>query len=155
MSDLKNGNLVLGLLCLTLMGCSTSLWEPPIEQWFELQFSVDGKVDIQFRVPPAEAKAELFETQFISTVPEPTQTMLFANYDPGKWSNRGLLLTSIAATIFRLEPSSSPGSSLSLEDIKNDIYLSRPDASKAFDILGEVTFNDRQWLRINLINGYN
>lgn len=150
----KSGKILLVALCLALISCSAALWEPPMEQWPELLFSIDGKVDIQLRVPPADMKEELSESQFISTVLEPTQNMFFALYDPGNWSNRGLLLTTISGTAFRLESNSGQSSSLILDDIKNDIYLSRPDASKEFDISGKVTFNDRQWLRINLIGGH-
>ncbi len=124
------------------------------DKWPELHFIVDGKVEIQFRVPPAKAKAELFEPQFISTVLDPTQTMMFASYDPGSWSNRGLLLTSITATVFRLEPNPYQESALTLGDIKNDIYLSRADSAEEFDIGEEITVNNRRWARVNLIGGY-
>lgn len=143
-----------GLLCLTLLNCSSFQREPTVEKWPELHFIVDGKVEIQFRVPPAKAEAELFEPQFISTVIDPIQRMAIASYDPGSWSNRGLLLTNIAGTIFRLEPNQDQDNSLTLEDLKDDIYLSHEDAAKHFDIAGEYTFNDRRWLRVNLIGSY-
>jgi len=136
------------------MSCSSTQKEPQIDEWPELHFIVDGRFEVQFRVPPAKAKAELFEPQFISTVPDPTQRMVFASYDPGSGSNRGILLTSIAATVFRLEPSEVQETPRTLEDIKKHIYLSRSDAAKEFDIAEELTVNDRQWARINLIGGY-
>ena len=142
------------LFCLVLTNCSTSQWEPPVEQWPELQFIIDGKVEIRFVVPPAKAEAELFEPQFISTSPELIQTMLFASYDPGWGRNRGLLLTRITSTVIRVEQKLGHESEPSLEYIKNDIYLARPDAARKFEIVGEVAFNNQPWLRVNLISGY-
>jgi hypothetical protein len=154
MSVLKRKTITVCLFCLLLANCSTLQREPPVEQWPELQFIIDGKVEIRFVVPPAKAEAELFEPQFISTSSELTQTMLFASYDPGWGKNRGLLLTSITSTIIRIEQKLASNPLPSLEYIKNDIYLSRDDAAREFEIVGEVAFNDQPWLRVNLISGY-
>ena len=142
------------LVCLAFLSCCASRRDAPIDQWFEMDFIVDGRADIQFIVPPAKAGGELFEPQFISTVPDPVQSMLYASYDPGSWDNRGLLLTSITSTIFRIEPKLNDESTPSLDYIKNYIYLSRADAKKEFDIVGQVIFDNYSWLRVNLISGY-
>ena len=154
MFGLRRKTIIMFLFCLVLINCSTSQWEPPVEQWPELQFIVDGKVEIRLVVPPAKAEAELFEAQFISTWPESIQTMLFASYDRGWGRNRGLLLTSITSTIIRIEQKLESDPKSSLEYIRNDVYLSQDDAAREFEIVGEVAFNDHPWLRVNLISGY-
>ena len=154
MSSLKSRTFIACFFFLVLLDCSAAQREIPLEQWPELQFIVDGRVEIRFVVPPAKAEPELFEPQFISTYSESTQTMLFANYDPGKGRDRSLLLTSITATIIRIEKKPSHELMPSLDYIKNEIYFTRADAEKEFDIVGEVSFNDQPWLRVNLIRGY-
>jgi len=119
-----------------------------------MDYMVDGRADIQFLVPPAKAGDELFEPQFISTVPEPIQSILFAMYDPGSWNNRGLLLTRITSTIIRIEREFDDEPAPTLDYIKNDIYLARDDAEQKFDIVGEVKFDNYSWFRVNLIGGY-
>lgn len=154
MASLKTRTIVVCFLCLAFLSCCASRRDAPIDQWFEMDFIVDGRADIQFLVPPAKAGKELFELQFISTVPEPVQSMLYASYDPGSWGNRGLLLTSITSTVFRIEPKLDDESTPSLDFIKSYIYLSRTDAQKEFDIVGQDDFNNHSWLRVNLISGY-
>ena len=136
------------------MSCSFAEKDKPIDQWLEMEFIVDGRVDIQFIVPPARASADMFEPQFISTSVEPVQTMLFASYDPGSGRDRDILLTSITSTIVRIEQKLNQESAPSLDYIKNEIYLSRADAKKKFEIFGEVEFDNQSWLRVNIIGGY-
>ena len=154
MTSMKSITAVTCCLSLALLTCCASRSDAPINQWYEMDYSVDGRVDIQFVVPPAKAKDELFETQLISTVPDPIQTMLFAHYDPGSWSNRDLLLTRITSTIIRVEREPYDESELTLDYIKNQVYLARDDAKEEFDIVGKVDFDNYSWLRVNLISGY-
>ena len=154
MTSLKSRTIVMCFLCLAFLSSCASQRDAPINQWFKMDYIVDGRVDIQFIIPPAKAGAELSEPQFISTVPEPGQSMLFASYDPGSWGNRGLLLTRITSTIIRIEREFDDEPAPSLDYIRNDIYLSRDDAKKKFDIMGEVYFDNYSWLRVNLISGY-
>jgi hypothetical protein len=153
-SNLKRKTPVVCFLLFALMSCSVTQKEVPTEQWLEMEFIVDGRVDIRAIVPPAKLGTESIEPQFISTSLESTQTMLFASYDPGRGRNRDLFLTRITSTVIRIEPKSSHESEPSLEFIKNEIYLSRADAARQFEIVGEVAFNDHPWLRVNLIGGY-
>ncbi|MDH4020817.1 MAG: hypothetical protein OEU84_14580, partial [Xanthomonadales bacterium] len=111
-------------------------------------------IDIQLMVPPAEAEAEMSEPQFINSSSESFERLFIASYDPGWGRNRGLLLTKFASSLKRIEPKLVPESGLSLEYIKNNVYLARDDAAKEFDIVGEVIFNDQPWLRVNLIGGH-
>ena len=154
MISLKSRTIVMCFLCLAFLSCCASQRDAPINQWLKMDYIVDGRVDIQFIVPPAKAGEELFEPQFISTVPDPIQSILFASYDPGSWGNRGLLLTRITSTIIRIEREFNDEPTPSLDYIKNDIYLARDDAKKKFDIVGEVKFDNYSWLRVNLIGGY-
>ena len=154
MISLKNRTIVTCLLCLALLSSCASRRDAPISQWLEMDYIIDGRADIQFIVPPAEAGEELFEPQFISTVPDPIQSILFASYDPGSWGNRGILLTRITSTIIRIEREFNNEPAPSLDYIKNDIYLARADAKKEFDIVGKVKFDNYSWLRVNLIGGY-
>ena len=154
MTSLSSRKIVMCFLCLAFLNCCASQRDAPINQWLKMDYIVDGRADIQFLVPPAKAGEELFEPQFISTVPDPIQSMLYASYDPGSWGNRGLLLTSITSTIFRIEPKLNEESTPSLDYIKNYIYLSRADAQNEFDIVGQVKFENYSWLRVNLISGY-
>ena len=154
MTNPKSRKIVMYFLCFAFLSCCASSRDAPIDQWLMMDYIVDGRVDIQFIVPPAKAGEELFEPQFISTVPEPDQIILFASYDPGSWGNRGLLLTRITSTIFRIEREFDDEPAPSLDYIKNDIYLSRDDAKKEFDIVGQVNFGNYTWLKVNLIGGY-
>ena len=142
------------VFCLALIGCSALYRDVPMTEWLNIEFIIDSKVDVQLMVPPERAETEPLGPQFISTLSEPIQTLIFSYYDPGIGRDRDLLLTRITSTIFRIEQKPTGESGLSLEDVKNNIYLSRDDAKKHFDIVGEVTFNDHPWLRVNLISGY-
>lgn len=146
--------LIGGFLCLAVLSCGATYRYVPVDQWFGMEFIIDGRVDIQLSVPPGKAEAELTEPQFISTSPESFQTIFFASYDPGWGRNRGLLLTRFASSIIPIEVTQRLESDPSLEYIKNKVYLSRDDAAKEFDIFGEVIFNDQPWLRVNLVSGY-
>jgi len=135
-----------------LNGCAVQK-DAPMEQWFELEFIVDGKVDIQLAVPPAKAEEQLFEPQFITSSLDSYERLFIADYDPGWGRDRDLLLSGFASNIRRVDLGLSNSSDLSLEYIKNNEYLARPNASELFEIVGEVTFNERAWLHVNLIGG--
>jgi hypothetical protein len=75
------------------------------------------------------------------------------SYDPGKGRDRDLLMTHISGIVIHVERKNDDGIGLSLEDIKNEIYLSRPDAVQHFEFVGEQIFNGVSWLRINLVGG--
>ena len=154
MSSLICRTLMLFFLSLALLSSCASNKDAPVGQWIEMEFVIDGRVDIKLAVPPGKAEPELLGPQFVSTSIESFPTLFFASYDPGWGRNRGLLLTRFASSITRIQRKSSKESPLSTEDIKNDVYLARDDAIKKFDIVGEVLFNDRPWLRVNLIGGY-
>ena len=147
-------SVIAGFLCLAVLSCCASYRDVPVDQWFGMEFIIDGRVDIQLSVPPGKAETELTEPQFISTSPESFQTIFFASYDPGWGRNRGLLLTRFASSIMPIDVKQRLESDPSLEYIKNVVYLNRDDAAKEFDIFGEVIFNDQPWLRVNLISGY-
>ena len=147
-------SVIAGFLCLAVLSCCASYRDVPVDQWFGMEFIIDGRVDIQLSVPPGKAEMELTEPQFISTSPESFQTIFFASYDPGWGRNRGLLLTRFASSIMPIDVKQRLESDPSLEYIKNVVYLNRDDAAKEFDIFGEVIFNDQPWLRVNLISGY-
>ena len=147
-------SVIAGFLCLAVLSCCASYRDVPVDQWFGMEFIIDGRVDIQLSVPPGKAETELTEPQFISTSPESFQTIFFASYDPGWGRNRGLLLTRFASSIMSIDVKQRLESDPSLEYIKNVVYLNRDDAAKEFDIFGVVIFNDQPWLRVNLISGY-
>lgn len=151
---MKIRTVLVSFICLVILSCCASQKDAPMEQWLKMEMLIDGQMDVQLLFPPAKIKAELLEPQFVSTVPDPIQTVLFASYDPGWGRDRDLLLTRITATIVRIEKRLDYDSSFSLEDIKNEVYLSRDDASKEFEIVGDVVLNGRPWLRVNLISGY-
>lgn len=146
--------MITGFLCLAVLSHCASYREVPVDQWFWMEFIIDGRVDIQLMVPPAEAEVEMSEPQFINSSSESFERLFIASYDPGWGRNRGLLLTKFASSLKRIEPKLVPESGLSLEYIKNNVYLARDDAAKEFDIVGEVIFNDQPWLRVNLIGGH-
>ena len=139
---------------LVLLNCGTVQKDAPMEQWFELEFIVDGKSDIRLSVPPAKAEEQLFEPQFVTSSLESYERLFNASYDPGWGRDRDLLLTTLVSSIRRVDLGSINSSDLSLEYIKNNEYLARPNSSKEFEVVGEVTFNERAWLRVNLIGGY-
>ena len=60
MSSLKSRTFIACFFFLALVNCSAAQREVPLEEWPELQFIVDGKVEIRFVVPPVKAEAELF-----------------------------------------------------------------------------------------------
>ena len=146
--------MITGFLCLAVLSYCASYREVPVDQWFSMEFIIDGRVDIQLMVPPAEAEVEMSEPQFINSSSESFERLFIASYDPGWGQDRGLLLTTFASSIKRVEPKLGPDSGASLEYIENTVYLARDDAAKAFDIVGEVIINDQSWLRINLISGF-
>ena len=154
MITMKSRSVITGFLCLAVLSHCVSYREVPVDQWFWMEFIVDGRIDIQLMVPPAEAEAEMSEPQFINSSSESFERLFIASYDPGWGRNRGLLLTKFASSLKRIEPKLVPESGLSLEYIKNNVYLARDDAAKEFDIVGEVIFNDQPWLRVNLIGGH-
>jgi hypothetical protein len=153
MFSLKKRNVLLGFLLLALFNCSFSQREAPVDQWHQMDFVIDGKAGIKMIAPPAKSDPSLFEPQFISTSSESIERMFVAHYDPGWGRDRDLLLTRIVASITRLDRNEKDGSQLSLEDIKNDVYLASDDTGKRFEIIGEVKVNDKSWLHINLIGG--
>ena len=154
MSTMKNRSVIAGFLCLAFLSYCTSYRNVPVEQWFGMEFIVDGRVEIQLMTPPTKAEGEKFQPQFINSSPESFERLFIESYDPGWGRNRGLLLTKFASSTKRVEPKLSNESGPSLEYIKNNVYLARDDAAKDFDIVGEVIFNDQPWLRVNLISGH-
>ena len=154
MSTMKSSSVIAGFFCLAVLNCCASYRDVPKEQWFGMEFIIDGRVDIQLLVPPAKAGVEEFGPHFINSSPESFERLFIASYDPGWGRNRGLLLTKFASSIKRVEPKLGRESGPSLEYIKNTVYLARDDAAKDFDIVGEVIINDQSWLRINLISGH-
>jgi len=149
MSIFTSQRILIWFSILLLVNCGTSFKESDIEKWPELLFIVDTRFEIHLVVPPAKMEAELLRPQFIAAPLEDMQRLFVASYDPGSWSNRGLLITSISANIIRVEKKLG----YSLEDIKNDIYLARPEAKEFIDVSGEVSFNERPWLHVNLVGG--
>ncbi len=57
----------------------------------------------------------------------------------------------LSGAVARLKRENDSEAGLSLEDIKNRIYLSRPDATEEFDFAGEQVVAGRSWLRINFL----
>lgn len=154
MPKAKSKTLLLSSVFFVLLNCCTVQKDAPLEQWFELEFIVDGKVDIQLAVPPAKAAEQLFEPQFITSSLDSFERLFIADYDPGWGRDRDLLLTRFASNIRRVDLGLSNSSDLSLEYIENNVYLANPKASELFEIVGEVTFNERAWLHVNLIGGF-
>lgn len=142
------------VLCMAVLNYCASQKDAPIEEWLKMEMIIDGQVDVQLFFPPAKVNAELLKPQFVSTVPDPIQTVLFAHYDPGWGRDRDLLLTRISATIVRIEKTSSHNSSLTTEDIKNEVYLSIEDSGENFEIMETVMFGGHPWLRVKLIAGH-
>jgi hypothetical protein len=93
---------------------------------------------------------ELHEMQFIATNDESPTRIFSVNYDPGRGRDRDLLLTDISGIVIRTN-NDDENTVMSLEYIKNDIYLSRSDAARRFEIIGEHVYSGRSWLRVNLI----
>jgi hypothetical protein len=153
MFSLKNRNLWSSFLLLVLMNCSFSQKEPPSHQWPEMQFIVDGRVEIKLIVPPAKSEPGIFDTQSIHTSIGSLERLFLAFYDPGKGRDRDLLLTHIGSTIIHLKNHGNDKSNPSFESIKNDIYLAGEGSKRKFDFAGEVNFNNRPWLQVNLIGG--
>jgi hypothetical protein len=153
MFSLKIRKVFPSFLLLALINCSASQREGPSNQWPEMQFIVDGRTEIRLIAPPARSEPGTFEPQFIFSSTESLERLFVANYDPGRGRDRDLLLTRISSNVLRLEPDLNEESSLSMDYIKNDIYLSRDDAEESFEIIGEAKFNDHLWLRVNLIGG--
>ena len=146
--------LLVSTLCLVVLSYCASQKDAPMEKWLKMEMVIDGQVDVQLLFPPAKINAELLEPQFVSTVPDPIQTVLFANYDPGWGRDQGLLLTRITATIVRIEKRPDHDTNLTIEDIKNEVYLSREDAAEKFGKIEAVMVDGHAWLRVKLIAGY-
>ena len=66
MPKAKSKTLLLSSVFIVLLNCCTIQKDAPLEQWFELEFIVDGKVDIQLAVPPAKAAEQLAKMGVIS-----------------------------------------------------------------------------------------
>jgi hypothetical protein len=154
MFSVKHRIVLSSLILLALIGCSVSQREAQSDQWPEMQFIIDGRVEIRLIVPPAKSESGTFEPQFISSSSGSLERMFIANYDPGRGRDRDLLLTNIGSNIIRLERDLNDKSSPSLKNIKNEIYLAQDDAERKFDFVGEVHFNNRPWLQVNLTGKY-
>jgi len=134
------------------VACSAVEENTELADWSELGFVIDGMMEIKLRLPPAKMGKELDQMQFITVEKDDVLTGMFiASYDPGRGRDRGLLLVRISGVVARVGNKSAEAGGLSLEDIKRDIYLSRPDATKEFEVLGEEIISDQSWLRVNLI----
>jgi len=144
------------LLCLPIVlqiACSSVADKNEIADWIELSFFVDALIEIQLKVPPAKIGKELDRMQFIVTEDDSSASLFMAGYDPGKGRDRDLLMIHISGVVVHVERENEDETGLSLEDIKNKIYLSRPDATEHFEFVGEQIFNNYSWLRINLVGG--
>jgi hypothetical protein len=136
-----------------LLACSSAARSTELTEWPELSFFIDGIIEIWLKVPPEKFGKESPEMQFIGIKDDSPTRLFLASYDPGKGRNSDLLLTLIGGVIIRVEGENSDGVDLSLEDIKNEIYLSRPDVNQYFEFVGKQNFAGRSWLKINLIGG--
>jgi len=119
--------------------------------WLDLGFLIDGIIEIHLKVPPAENGKESNRMQFIGTTDEPNERMFIASYDPGRGRDRDLNLVRISGVVSRINREIDRGSILSIAEIKNDIYLSRPDAAEHFEIIGEKVLYGHSLLQVNLI----
>jgi len=145
------------LLCFSIVmqiACSSVADKNEFSDWIELSFLVDAMIEIQLKVPPAKIGKELERMQFIGTKDDSPESLFIASYDPGKGRDRDLLLTRISGVVVHVERENEDGAGLSLEDIKNKIYLSRSNANQEFQFVGEQNFIGCSWLRVNLIGGY-
>ena len=148
---MKIRSVITGVLCLIVLNNCAPYRDVPLDRWVGMEFIVDGRVDVQLMTPPEKGEKEEFKTYFINSSPESFERLFMTHYDPGWGKNRGLYLTTFGSSIKRVEPRLAQDSGLSLDYIKNNVYLVRDDAAKAFDIEGEVIFNNQPWLKINLI----
>ena len=144
------------LMCFPIVmqvACSSAAEKTELVDWIELNFLIDAMIEIQLKVPPAKIGKELNKMQFIVTKDDSFTGLFNASYDPGKGRDRDLLMIHMSGDVVHVERENVDGVGLSLEDIKNEIYLSRPDGAESFEFAGEHIFNGRSWLRINLVGG--
>jgi len=144
------------LLCLPIVmqvACFSVADKNEIADWIELSFFIDAMIEIQLEVPPAKIGKELDRMQFIGTKDDSPMRLFIASYDPGKGRDRDLLMTHISGVVIHVDRENDDGVGLSLEDIKNKIYLSRSDGAENFEFGGEQVFTGHSWLRIDLVGG--
>lgn len=144
---------LLGLLFLVQIACSSTTEITDMTRWSELNFLVDGIIDIQLRVPLEENGKAPEKMQFIGTKYNSRERMFIEAYDQGTGEYRELLMTHIMGVVVRVERKNMDGTNLSHKDIEKYIYLSRPNAAEEFEIVGEHLIAGRTWLRINLVGG--
>jgi hypothetical protein len=138
------------LVLILLTSCTPSIKSIDERDWIELSYLVDGKVEIHLKVPHARSDQNFDQLQFVKTeVDEPTR-LFWGSYDPGRGRDRDLLLTDVSGVILKSEQGSYENGGMSIEDVKNDIYLTHPRADRRFDVKGEVVYSGRSWLKINL-----
>jgi hypothetical protein len=146
--------LLMCLLIIMQVACSSAAEKTELADWVELSFLIDGMIEIQLKVPPVKIGKELNKMQFIGTKDESPESLFIASYDPGRGRDRDLLLIRISGVVVHVERENEDGVGLSLEEIKNKIYLSRSNANQDFEFIGDQNFTGRSWLRVNLIGGY-
>lgn len=120
------------------------------EAWIELNYFIDASVEVRIDIPPAKVPDDLQKIQFLSSMGSTPVRMFAASYDPGRGRDRDLLLTNIWGVIIQIDKDTKDSSAVSLEDIKNQFYLSRSDANRRFEFGGEQMLAGRKWLKVGL-----
>lgn len=120
------------------------------EAWIELNYFIDASVEVRIYIPPAKVPEDLQKVQFISSMGSTPVRMFAASYDQGKGRDRDLLLTYISGVVIQTEKGVEGDTAITLEDIKNEVYLSRADAIRRFEFGGEQVFSGRKWLKVGL-----